>query len=297
MVLKKLEWPQDVIIYGIENIPTSDMYVGSTKQLLKDRQSQHLKELYKGKHHSILLQRSWDKYGEKCFIFKLLDQKVCNSKFERALFETFYVDKFGTLNSMPVDIDKSNFTMSDSAREKVRLTLKENYANNPEIAKNHSNFMAEYYKDPENRKKTGEGSKRSWKNESKYKSRCYNMSLGWDKPGRREKKSIQSKAYGLKRHAEHPEIMASMLAGSIKNWGDPVTKESRVNKYTASRRTPESRAKSSNSNYSRWRDPVKKEDWINKRNATRLRNKNLKILANCKAMLTACLEEVKSPGP
>ena len=55
-------------IYEILNKDTKKSYIGSSKQIEK-RWEQHLQALEKGEHHSILLQRAWNKYGKECFEF------------------------------------------------------------------------------------------------------------------------------------------------------------------------------------------------------------------------------------
>jgi group I intron endonuclease len=59
------------IIYKIENIRTSDCYIGSTVNYSR-RSKRHFEDLKRKIHHSLILQRAWDKYGEQLFrIFKL----------------------------------------------------------------------------------------------------------------------------------------------------------------------------------------------------------------------------------
>ena len=55
-------------IYEILNKTTKKSYIGSSKQIEK-RWEQHLQALEKEEHHSILLQRAWNKYGKECFEF------------------------------------------------------------------------------------------------------------------------------------------------------------------------------------------------------------------------------------
>jgi len=59
-------------IYKIENLITGDIYVGSSANL-KNRYSRHLSDLIKNKHHSIILQRAFNKYGADNFSFILLE--------------------------------------------------------------------------------------------------------------------------------------------------------------------------------------------------------------------------------
>ena len=59
--------------------------------------SRHKKDLAKGKHHSILLQRAWDKYGEQSFKFELIE-KVSNPEHLLA-YEQVYLDYYKSYES------------------------------------------------------------------------------------------------------------------------------------------------------------------------------------------------------
>ena len=58
-------------VYLIENGTTGKVYVGSSQDIA-DRLKRHLRLLRAGKHHSLKLQRSFDKHGEAAFRFKTL---------------------------------------------------------------------------------------------------------------------------------------------------------------------------------------------------------------------------------
>lgn len=58
-------------IYAIRNRGNGHAYIGSTTNY-KSRWHTHRSTLRRGKHHSFVLQRAWDKYGEAQFEFKLL---------------------------------------------------------------------------------------------------------------------------------------------------------------------------------------------------------------------------------
>lgn len=59
-------------LYIILNKENGKFYLGSTKNI-KKRKSTHFRQLKKGKHHSIYLQRAYDKYGTDAFIFVLIE--------------------------------------------------------------------------------------------------------------------------------------------------------------------------------------------------------------------------------
>lgn len=58
-------------IYAIRNLVTQKKYVGSAICIGK-RLKQHTRSLARGKHHSVKLQRAWDKYGASAFEFVVL---------------------------------------------------------------------------------------------------------------------------------------------------------------------------------------------------------------------------------
>lgn len=59
-------------IYKIENVVNNKVYVGSSVNIGK-RWLGHKNSLRHRKHHSSILQRSWDKYGEASFKFEILE--------------------------------------------------------------------------------------------------------------------------------------------------------------------------------------------------------------------------------
>lgn len=73
----------------ILNIISGNIYVGSSRDM-ECRFRAHKSLLQKGKHHSIYLQRSWDKYGYDNFYFIILE--FCD--FSQLLIkEKYYFDK------------------------------------------------------------------------------------------------------------------------------------------------------------------------------------------------------------
>jgi len=58
-------------IYAIRCKPTGKIYVGSSSRLGK-RWTMHKRQLHRGQHHSLHLQRAWLKHGEDAFSFEVL---------------------------------------------------------------------------------------------------------------------------------------------------------------------------------------------------------------------------------
>ena len=78
-------------IYRIINLINNKVYIGSAISFRK-RWNTHLYDLLNNKHHSILLQRAWDKNGENTFKFEIIEEIVDLTKLiER---EQFWLDYY-----------------------------------------------------------------------------------------------------------------------------------------------------------------------------------------------------------
>ncbi len=73
-------------IYKIENIIDGKKYIGSSEDI-EDRFSKHIWKLNKKEHDNIYLQRAWNKYGEKNFIFDCIE--ICNENEEKIIEQTY----------------------------------------------------------------------------------------------------------------------------------------------------------------------------------------------------------------
>ena len=75
-------------IYEIRNVLNNKVYIGSSVDI-PERWNEHKRELSKNNHHSILLQRAWNKYGEENFKFNILEKYSENELLNR---EQYYLD-------------------------------------------------------------------------------------------------------------------------------------------------------------------------------------------------------------
>jgi group I intron endonuclease len=73
-------------IYQIRCIESKGCYIGSAKDI-HIRWRRHKYDLRRGRHHNIRLQRLWDKYKEKSFVFEVLE--IADNLFER---EQYFID-------------------------------------------------------------------------------------------------------------------------------------------------------------------------------------------------------------
>lgn len=60
-------------IYCIENETNGRAYIGQSSDI-KKRWTQHKSDLRAGRHDNKHLQRAWDKYGEDCFLFSIVEE-------------------------------------------------------------------------------------------------------------------------------------------------------------------------------------------------------------------------------
>lgn len=75
-------------IYKITCTPTGKFYIGSANNIAY-RKQQHFWQLRNNKHHSITLQRSFNKYKEENFRFEIIERCIEISLLER---EQYYID-------------------------------------------------------------------------------------------------------------------------------------------------------------------------------------------------------------
>ncbi|MDP3986985.1 MAG: NUMOD3 domain-containing DNA-binding protein [Nanoarchaeota archaeon] len=143
-------------IYCIVNIVNGKIYIGSAINLRK-RYVSHKNSLNRGDHHNSHLQRSWNKYGECCFDFQILE--ICEKKKSLIKKEQYWLDYYrsydreigynisfkagstlGVKCSEEKKIKISNFHKGKKLSEEHRKKLSdsEKGENNPFYGKHHS---------------------------------------------------------------------------------------------------------------------------------------------------------------
>jgi group I intron endonuclease len=106
-------------IYAIRSEVNGRTYIGSAIDIAS-RWRQHRSDLRKGKHHSIHLQRAWDKYGEEAFEFVVLEECPVDFLLER---EQYYMDQCDdSYNCYPVAGSPLGVTRSLETRQKMSAT-------------------------------------------------------------------------------------------------------------------------------------------------------------------------------
>ncbi len=119
-------------VYKITNIINGKIYVGGAV-CFRVRWGQHKYKLKNDKHHSIHLQRSWDKYGEENFVFKILE--IVEDKEKLLKREQHWLDKtecckreFG-YNICSTAGSQLGYKHTEEARHKMSNSHKELYKN------------------------------------------------------------------------------------------------------------------------------------------------------------------------
>lgn len=78
-----------ICIYKIVNLKNNKIYIGSAVNFRR-RVLEHHRGLRNNKHHSIALQRAWNKYGEENFIWEVLE--IIDMVENLLIREQFYID-------------------------------------------------------------------------------------------------------------------------------------------------------------------------------------------------------------
>lgn len=112
-------------IYEIFNLENGKRYIGSSKDLY-NRLHEHYHNLKFQKAHNKHLQNAWDKYGEECFMYGILEFCDEDIRFER---EQYYMDfMHPQYNLSPQVIANKGHSPSEEAKRKISKTLKAKYA-------------------------------------------------------------------------------------------------------------------------------------------------------------------------
>ena len=130
-------------IYKIENIVNKKIYIGSCSNF-NVRKGSHLCLLRQGKHHSIKLQRSFDKYGEANFIISLIESCEKENLIKR---EQYYIDSLKPYYNIcliagstqgRIFTDSHKERLSKSLTGKVRTKAQKEHQRQIKIGKTHT---------------------------------------------------------------------------------------------------------------------------------------------------------------
>ena len=142
------------VIYKIRNVVNQKFYVGSTGNT-RERFRCHRNRLRKNKHHCQHLQAAWNKYGEECFIFEVIEHVESIDRLQAA--ENVWLAEWV---GKPICYNKSKYSespmrgiakedhpsygrvKSEEEKQAIANTLKEGYASgeypHPRLGKTHT---------------------------------------------------------------------------------------------------------------------------------------------------------------
>lgn len=120
-------------------------YIGSSKDIHK-RWDCHLREFKKQKHHSVKLQRHYDKYGKNDLVFSII---IGCEKDELIQTEQYFIDVYNPyFNGMKKAGSNGGFKHTEEAKQKISDAFK---------GEKNPNYHREFT--PEHRKRIGEARK------------------------------------------------------------------------------------------------------------------------------------------
>lgn len=151
-------------VYKILNLINGKFYIGSAIYLNR-RQAQHKHLFVKGCHHSIYLQRSWNKYGMDNFEFHVVEYIENATKEILLEREQFYLDTLKpAYNVNVIATNRLGTTHSEETRALMKLNHKGMTGRtHPEEVKNR---MSASQKGKTNRDKT------KWPHDDGYYCKC-----------------------------------------------------------------------------------------------------------------------------
>jgi group I intron endonuclease len=112
-------------IYKITNTVNNKIYIGCASNI-RTRINGHLYDLRKGIHKNDYLQKSWNKYGEKVFIFEVVEKCIIDVLHTR---EHYWVNQLNCLDKLigynlkPTDPNGCSLH-SEETKEKLRVANK-----------------------------------------------------------------------------------------------------------------------------------------------------------------------------
>ena len=134
-------------VYQIRNLKNGKLYIGSAAQVggFHGRWKDHRSQLKRNCHHSIKLQRAWNKYGEASFIFEILEECEPELCIER---EQYYLDtllfascddsRFNRLGYNICRVAGSSLGIKYTEEARAKMSKANSGANHPMYGKRHS---------------------------------------------------------------------------------------------------------------------------------------------------------------
>ena len=214
-------------VYAITNTLSGKRYIGSSKNI-KTRLRKHYAALRRGAHHSIVLQRAWDKYGAEAFSSTTL--LYCNID----MLETY--EQICLDNLLP-EYNSSKSAASPVARgtklpqktvEKITASVKARYATGwkaehpprtQEYREQMSTIVIDRWNDSAYKKRVKRSMSQAFSTDTIRTMRSNNAKQLWEDPEYRAKATAarKGKAYNIGYKCTLEQIENRRRAGRISN--------------------------------------------------------------------------------
>ena len=122
-------------IYKITNVVNNKCYIGSSVRIT-ERWYDHKTRLNANKHHSIKLQRSFNKYGSNNFVYEIIEECDIDNLLIK---EQYYIDLYNTYKNGYNSVPKSGNNLGMKHSDETKEILKEKSIGNKNmLGKNHT---------------------------------------------------------------------------------------------------------------------------------------------------------------
>ena len=135
-------------IYSITNKADGKRYIGRSVDISR-RKRDHLKALREGKNSSRHLQLAWNKWGEKSFIFEVVEECPPEDIVQREAhwiqtYETTHPDKGYNLKA---EDGSGSWCLTDAAKQHLSDVHKKRYRSNPDLSQADSERAKQMHRD------------------------------------------------------------------------------------------------------------------------------------------------------
>ena len=110
---------QVMAIYAIRNLINEKIYVGSANNF-SVRKMKHLADLRANRHHSLILQRAFNKYGEASFKFEIIE--VLSNPNDLLWKEQHYLDTLKPQYNICKKVEQSRLGLKSSPEHCARIS-------------------------------------------------------------------------------------------------------------------------------------------------------------------------------
>jgi len=202
-------------VYVIENLVNGKKYVGSAARSFRERWNGHKNDLKNKRHHSHILQRAFNKYGEENFKFDILGYypPCFVLKAEQHFIDTLKPE----YNICKVAGSLLGTKRSETTKQKMSSIKKELHSD-PSYGKRSSERLKKYYSDPKNRQANSERQKKIYScPEKRERLRQASLKYALSEEGREAKRlrgiaqfssqeaREKNRQEALRYYSEHPE--------------------------------------------------------------------------------------------